>query len=290
MGSDVTCRTFQCSPPATTMWFQSSILWRSLDEFRKRSPTNGSRFFLIWTHRWLKKCLQGCSWNRVRPNHWWFQTEERRLKGVLQSICHWHGMYMRKSLTLNSPNWIFFLKEFSLEMGVHFQVLFISIWKNWSSKECSCGHQCGRTLHVGRGRGESGHDHSKSWPGIFTMNLWLKKNKSQVAEIGERESPIYDKIHSVLLQKDGWVARSFLFCLWGASGCLHLVQSTLCGCQYGGWKLKGWCESIFSGAAAFKQVLNSTGRCQLPTKKPRGVFFCTWQKVHSLKLTARPWK
>ena len=39
------------------------------------------------------------------------------------------------------------------------------------------------------------------------------------------------------------------------------------------WRLERVMGIHFAGAAAFKQVTNSTGRCQLPTKKPRGVFF-----------------
>lgn len=245
------CRTFQCSPPATTMWFQSSILWRSLDEFRKRSPTNGSRLFLIWTHRWLKKCLQGCSWNRVRPNHWWFQTEERRLKGVLQNICHWHGMYMRKFLTLNSPNWTFFLKEFSLKNGASrsgsLKLQGVLMWSSmWPDPTCwqrvRWSGQWRRDSFFGKPLEGSLQILAGDWP----MNLWLKETRVRLVKV-VKENQQFMNLYtfSSSAKKDGWVAPQFFVFGWGASGCLHLVQGTLCGCQYGGWK--GWWESIFQG-------------------------------------------
>ncbi len=172
---------------------------------------------------------------RVRPNYLVISYLGRaKVEGVHPNI----GMECKcANFHIESSKLDFSLKDFSLEMEVHFSGS-VHIWacsvsnnlEIWSSKECSCGHQCGRTLHVGRGGGDSAPDFLFGEP-------WIDLSKNQVGDIGDvmindYEYPIN---HPILLKKDGWVAPSFFFG-WGASGCLHMVQGTLCGCQYGGWK------------------------------------------------------
>ena len=244
------CRTCQCSPPATTMWFQSSILWRSLDEFRKCSPTNGSRFFLIWTHWWLNKCLQGCSWNGVRSNHWWFQTEEAKV----ERCCNYRTFAIGMECTCaNFWHWIlqigyFSSRSFLLKWGSIFRFCLSRSGKTEAPRSAHVVINVAGPYMLAEGEVNPGTITPNLGRGLTHHEFVTEKNqKSGCWNWWKRITNLWQNTFSSSAKR--WVSCPQFFVFgWGASGCLHLVQGTLCGCQYGGWKLKkGWCESIFQG-------------------------------------------